>query len=86
MATTSAQFTLNTSTATVLVAGDYLAEEVHIHSGSGTIYIGGDSTVTSSTGYRMDNGDKQVFRNHEGPLYAIAGTGTPIVYVLSVSM
>lgn len=85
MATTSAQFTLNTSTATVIVAGDLYAEEVHIHSGSGTLYLG-NSDVTSSNGYRMDNGDKAVFRNHEGALYAIAGTGTPIVYVLSVSM
>lgn len=84
MPTISAQFTIGTSP-TMIIAGDNYAEEVHIHSGSGTVYIGG-ADVTTSNGYRMDNGDKQTFRNHEGPLYAVASAGNPVVYVLSVSM
>lgn len=84
MPTVSAQFTI-TTTPQVIVTGDNYSEEVHIHSGSGTVYIGG-ADVTTSNGYRMDNGDKQVFRNHEGPLYCVAASGTPVLYVLSVSM
>jgi hypothetical protein len=83
MAISSAQITVTTSP-TLLVAADYAAEEVHFHSSSGTIFLG-DSNVTSSTGYRMDNGDKTIVQNHENTIYGITSTGTAIMNVLVIT-
>lgn len=82
MTISSAQYTI-TTTRSVIVSDDLAAEEVHIHSGSGTIYIGG-ADVTTANGYRMDNGDKQVFQNHTNAIYCVAAAGTPIVYTLVI--
>jgi len=83
MAISSAQITVTTSP-TLLVAGDYSPEEVHFHSSSGTIFLG-DSNVTSSTGYRMDSGDKTIVQNHENTIYGITSTGTAIMNVLVIT-
>ena len=82
MTISSAQYTITTTRA-VIVANDSAAEQVCIHSGSGTIYLGGVD-VTTANGYRMDNGDKLVMDNHTNAIYAVAASGTPIVYVLVV--
>lgn len=83
MPISSSQTTV-TTTPTLLVAGDAQAEEVHFHSSSGTIYLG-DSNVTSSTGYKMDNGDKGVFANHENAIYGITSSGTATMNVLIIT-
>jgi hypothetical protein len=83
MPISSAQVTITTSP-TLLVAADAGAEQVNFHSSSGTIYLG-DSNVTSSTGYRMDNGDKIVLQNHESPIYGICSTGTALMSVLVIT-
>jgi hypothetical protein len=83
MPISSSQTTVTTA-ATLLVAGDGAAEGVHFHSSSGTIYLG-DSNVTSSTGYRMDNGDKLTIHNHESPIYGITSTGTALMSVLVIT-
>jgi hypothetical protein len=83
MAISSAQVTVTTA-ATLLVAADMQAEQVNFHSSSGTIYLG-DANVTSSTGYRMDNGDKVVLQNHETPIYGITSTGSATMSVLIIS-
>jgi hypothetical protein len=83
MAISSAQITVTTSP-TLLVAADYAAEEIHLHSSSGTIFLG-DSNVTSSTGYRMDNGDKTILQNHENAVYGITSTGSSLMNVLVIS-
>jgi hypothetical protein len=83
MPISSAQVTVTTS-ATLLVAADALAEQVNLHSSSGTIYLGG-ADVTSSTGYRMDNGDKVVLQNHESPIYGIVSSGTALMSVLVIT-
>lgn len=60
--------------------------EVHIHSASGTVYLG-NASVTSSTGFKVDNGDKLVVTCPDGNgLYAIADSGTKDVYVLKVAL
>lgn len=77
-----AQVTVNT-TATVLVAATAFDQSVNLHnSGGGVVYLG-DATVTSSTGYKLDNGDKLTIMvgDHEG-LYAITASGTNVVSVL----
>lgn len=73
-----------TTAATLLVSGDAVAEGVYLHSSSGIIYLGG-SDVTSSTGYKMDNGDKLTIHNHESPIYGITSSGTATMNVLVVT-
>jgi hypothetical protein len=75
------QVTVTTS-ATLLVTANRADQMVYLHSGSGTIYLG-NSNVTTSTGYRMDNGDKLSMQLGDNEaLYAIAASGTAIVYVM----
>ena len=83
MSISSAQVTVTTSP-TLLVAADVFAEQVNFHSSSGTIYLG-DANVTSSTGYRMDNGDKVVLQNHESVIYGITSTGSATMSVLIIT-
>jgi len=82
MPISSSQVTVTTSP-TLLVAGDSVAEGVYLHS-KNTMYLGG-SDVTSSTGYQMDNGDKLTINNHESSIYAVAATGTGTMQVLVVT-
>lgn len=44
-----------TTTATLVCDSDDLTRVVYLHSGTGSVYIGG-STVTSSTGIHLPNG------------------------------
>jgi hypothetical protein len=83
MPISSAQVTVTTSP-TLLVAADAQAEQVNLHSSSGTIYLG-DSNLTSSTGYRMDNGDKLTLQNHENAIYGICSSGTALMSVLVIT-
>ena len=70
----SANYTIGT-TRSIVVTEDNAAEEVHLHSSSGTLYIGG-ADVTVANGYRMDSGDKTVIQNHGNALYAVTSAGT----------
>lgn len=83
MPISSSQVTVGT-TATLLVPGDGVAEGVYLHSSSGQCFIGG-AEVTTSNGYRMDNGDKLTINNHESPIYAITASGTVTMMVLVVT-
>ena len=73
-----------TTTATLLVSGDAVAEGVYLHSSSGIIYLGG-SDVTSSNGYKMDNGDKLTIHNHESPIYGITSADSATMSVLIIT-
>jgi len=79
---TSAQVTV-TTTATLLVAASTFDQTVWLHnSGGGIVYLG-DSGVTISNGYKLDNGDKMqlLVGDHEG-LYGVTASGTNTVGVL----
>ena len=82
MTISSAQYNVGT-TRSVVVADDLFPEEVHLHSSSGTLYIGGPD-VTAANGYRLDNGDKVVLQNHDNPVYAITSSGTSTLGVLVI--
>jgi PKD repeat protein len=82
MTISSANYTV-TTTASVVVANDQAAEEVHFHSSSGTLYIGG-ADVTVANGYKMDNGDKTIVQNHGNPIYAITSAGTATLSTLVI--
>ncbi len=74
MTISSANYTV-TTTASIVVPVDNAAEEVHFHSSSGTLYLGG-ADLTVANGYRMDNNDKLVVQNHGNAIYAITSSGT----------
>ena len=76
MAVTSAQYTVTTSP-TKIVSADVAAEKVYIHSETAIAYLG-DSTVTSSTGYKLDINDKISLDNHEGEILAISSLSSSI--------
>ena len=82
MPISSSQVTVTTSP-TLLVAGDGVAEGVYLHS-KHKVYVGA-SDVTISTGYLLDNGDKLTINNHESPIYAVSETGSGIVQVLVIT-
>lgn len=79
---TSAQVTVG-ATATLLVASTGFDQTVWLHnSGGGIVYLG-DSGVTTTNGYKLDNGDKMqlLVGDHEG-LYGVTTAGTNTVGVL----
>jgi len=79
---TSAQVTV-TTTATLLVAANIMDQTVWLHNlGGGAVYLG-DANVTTSNGYKLDNGDKMQVPvgDHEG-LYGIAASGTHTMAIL----
>jgi hypothetical protein len=81
----STQTALNASTATQLVTAEPMTREVILHVlTSATIYVGGDNTVTSSTGLKIDNaaGPISIQVPANEVLWAIAATGTPTCSVL----
>jgi len=82
VAITSAQYTVGT-TASVIVADSVAAEEVHLHTTGGLLYVGGPD-VTTANGLRLDSGDKITFNTHVGAMYAVTNTGTTTVYVAVV--
>lgn len=81
MAVSSAQYTVGT-TPTLIYLGDG-ATTVHLHSATGSCYLGA-SDVTTSTGFRIDNGDKLTLDTHESSVYAVSATSNTI-YALVLS-
>jgi hypothetical protein len=78
----SAVFTV-TTTASIVVAANRADQMAHVHSASGTMYIGG-SDLTAANGYRLDNGDKLTVEIGDNEaLYAITSSGSATLYVLS---
>ena len=79
---TSAQVTV-TTTATLLVDSSIFNQTVWLHnSGGGVVYIGA-ANVSTTNGYKLDNGDKMELPvgDNEG-LYGVTASGTNTVCVL----
>jgi formylmethanofuran dehydrogenase subunit C len=72
-----------TTAATALVDATAEAEMVYLHSSSGTCFIG-NSDVTSSTGYKMDNGDKLTIQNKANGIWGITSSGTVTMMVMAI--
>ena len=83
MAVTSAQYAVTTSPVKI-VSADIAAEMVYIHSETAIAYLGGDSTVSSTTGYKLDVNDKITIANHEGELWVVS-SATSSISVLVIS-
>ena len=76
----TAQVTVGT-TPTLLLAANRADQVVSLHSSSGITYIG-SNTVSTTTGYRMDNGDKiTVQLSDNEALYAVTSSGTATMMV-----
>lgn len=71
-------------TAVKLAEANGMPLEVHLHCASGSVYLG-DSTVTTATGFKFDNGDKEIFTVPDGSsLWGICNGGTTsTVYILT---
>jgi hypothetical protein len=82
MGISTRQVTITTSP-TALVDATQEAEMVYLHSSSGQCFIG-NSDVTTSTGYRLDNGDKLTVENKANGIWAITSAGTVTVQVMAV--
>lgn len=82
MGISTRQVTVTTSP-TALVDATQEAETVVLHSASGQCFIG-NSDVTTSTGYRMDNGDKLTLDNKANGIWGIAASGTVTMMVLAI--
>jgi hypothetical protein len=78
---TSAQVSVGT-TATLLVAANFMDQTVWIHNSGGALYIGA-SNVTTANGYKLDTDDKMELPvgDNEG-LYGIVASGTNTVFIL----
>lgn len=72
-----------TATPGVVVPAMIGDQSVYLHSSSGQLFIGG-SDVTTSNGYRLDNGDKITIMvgDHEA-LYAVTASGTANLFVMT---
>lgn len=77
MAASSAQYTV-TTTPTKIVSSDIVAEMVYIHSETAIAYLGGDNTVSSTTGYKLDVNDKISIANHEGELWVVSSAASTV--------
>ena len=82
MGISTRQVTVTTSP-TALVDATQEAEMVYLHSSSGICYVG-NSDVTDSTGYKMDNGDKITIENKANGIWAITSSGTVTMQVLAI--
>ena len=71
MPSLTAQFALTTSPVKIL-SSDSVAEKVYIHSETAVAYLGFDSSVSATTGYKLDVNDKIILDNHEGELWAVS--------------
>jgi hypothetical protein len=78
---TSAQVSVGT-TATLLVAANFMDQTVWIHNSGGALYIGA-SNVTTANGYKLDTDDKMELPvgDNEG-LYGIVASGSNTVFIL----
>ena len=76
------QLTITTTPQLVLRVSEAV-QSISVHTG-GTIYFGGDNTVSSSNGFRLDNNDKYSTILPQGnEIWAVTNTGTATLYVLT---
>lgn len=81
MSLTASQLSID-GTAVKIAEAEGMPLEVHIHIASGSLYVG-TSNVSTTAGYKLDNGTRETFTVPDGSaLYGIANGGTSTVYVL----
>lgn len=80
---TSAQVEVGTEVVVIVPESDFDQTAILHNLGGGPIYLGGPN-LTTSNGYKLDNGDKLTVPvgDHEA-LYAVAASGTHTLAVLT---
>ena len=78
----STQVTITTTASIIVSANSY--RNIYLHNlGGGSIYLGG-SNVTTSNGYKLDNGEKlSLIIGDTEALYGVAASGTHTLAVLA---
>ena len=78
----STQVTITTTASVIVSANSY--RNIYLHNlGGGAVYLGG-SNVTTSNGYKLDNGDKlTLIIGDVEALYGVAASGTHTLAVLA---
>ena len=78
----STQVSITTTASVIISANSY--RNIYLHNlGGGAIYLGG-SNVTTSNGYKLDNGDKlTLIIGDVEALYGVAASGTHTLAVLA---
>lgn len=77
---TARQVTVN-STPVLIATCDGTPRSISVHTVN-TTYFGGDSSVSSSNGFRLDIDDKFTWTIIDGSsIYAVSGSGSHTVYV-----
>jgi hypothetical protein len=78
----STHVTITTTASAIVSATSY--RNIYLHNlGGGAIYLGG-SDVTTSNGYKLDNGDKlSLIIGDTEALYGVAASGTHTLAVLA---
>lgn len=72
-----------TTTATLLIAADNKERVCYLHSGTGSVYIGG-ADVTTSTGIHLPNGTTiQLNVPFNETIYGVVSSGTQTMRVLT---
>jgi len=75
-----------TTSATLLIAADNQPRICYLHSGSGSVYIGG-SDVTAATGIHLTNGTTiEISVPFNETIYGICSSGTNTMRVLTPSV
>ena len=74
------------ATATLLIDADNQNRTCYLHSGTGSVYVGG-SDVTASTGIHLPNGTTMQLTVPQGEtIYGITASGTQTMRVLTPSV
>jgi hypothetical protein len=78
----STQVTISDTASVIVSANSY--RNIYLHNlGGGAIYLGG-SNVSTSNGYKLDNGDKlSLIIGDTEALYGVAASGTHTLAVLA---
>jgi len=72
-----------TTTPTLIVPADNINRTVYLHTGTGSVYIGG-SDVTSADGVHLQNGTTiQLFIPLSETLYAVTGSSSQTLITLT---
>ena len=81
----TSQVTITTSPTKIVATGMSSYREVHLHNVSGNIFIGGDNTVSTTNGVKVENNSHDVMcLPKTAELWAVVNNGTATVYVLEI--
>jgi DUF4097 and DUF4098 domain-containing protein YvlB len=77
--------TITTSPTKIVATGSSSYREVHLHNVSGDIFIGGENTVSTTNGVKVENNSHDIMTLPKtAELWAVVNSGTATIYVLEI--